>query len=666
MSNEDNNNKKSMHQNIFKYGPPAIIKTLSTSNRSVTFGGDVSKSEKDIISKQIQRTIVSQNVVKNFTQVLGGSNVFNEIVNNEINNQFINNVNNVTNNITNVIGDTNFFTEIVNNEINTNIVNNINNITNNITTVLGNTQVFNNVVNNVINTEVTINNITNNLNQSTTFNETVNNIVNTEIINNITNISQYVTETTVFNENVTNIISETFHDMTNTISPWCITDDYDLYTYATVTLNADITVKDSIYITNSNNRLYVLNDHLYFNECNLTQECDPETVTFYFNLNYSATNLTTLESTIKTALLVLDTSIDFTNLEFTFSDSSIKVVISMKSGLTSIQKEIAITDLKSIYSITSEENLTITIDGSTVTNIANIYFLNTYYYFPTISRNNAFKLLKRYDTSNTGALKSGMQVFIQDIHGKYLQQDDYSFTATSAQDLILKVHGFTNSFLTSTGTTEVISIKDGFKLETLPPVLIDSTPDNIIVGSSYLTDPAAFEQDATWTNIGVNPTYLTDGLFLSANIEDWIEDASVYNTVYLVDERWLTYTEVSASTVGTFSYTFNDDQSNSKKFINGTVLSGVADYVFNDNYNLETIEDHGNYMFNKKHLPSVASNNNYNSFIKIFKSEQRVETILEELEKAHVYIYQLNKKIKKQDDEINFIKNTIKFLTPPF
>lgn len=659
--------QKPMHQQIFKYGPPAIIKTLSTSNRSVTFGGDVNKTERDIISKQIQRTIVSQSVVKNFTQVLGNSNIFNEVVNNEINNQIVNNINNITNNITTVMGATNFFTEIVNNEINTNIVNNINNVTNNITTVMGNTQIFNNVVNNVLTTQVTnnyndiITNITNNLNESTIFNETVNNIVNTEIINNITTISTYLSETNIFNETVTNIISESTHDMTNTISPWCITEDYDLYTFANITLNSDLTVKDNIYISNTSNKLHVVNENLFFNDCKLSN-CDPESVTFYFNLNYGSTNLTTLEATIKSALLALDSSIDFTYLEFTFSDSSIKVVISLASGLTNFQKEIAITDLKSIYNITTAETLIISIDGITVTDISNIYFLNTYYYFSDISMNNAFKLVKRYDISNTGSVKTGMQVFLVDIHGKYLQQDNYTFTTTSANDLILEVYGYTNSFLTATSTSDVISIKEGFKLETLPPILIDSTPDNVIVGASYLTDPDSFEQDTTWTNIGVNPANLTDGLFLSADLTDWIVDASLYNTVYLVDKRWLSYTEIDASTVGTFSYTFNDDYSDSKKFYNASILSGVADYVFDKSYKLETIEEHGEFMFNQKHLPAVASNNNYNSFIKLFKSENRMENILEELEKAHVYIYQLNKLIKKQQDEIIMIQKRIPLL----
>ncbi|MCD4697181.1 MAG: hypothetical protein K8S16_13170 [Bacteroidales bacterium] len=77
----------------------------------------------------------------------------------------------------------------------------------------------------------------------------------------------------------------------------------------------------------------------------------------------------------------------------------------------------------------------------------------------------------------------------------------------------------------------------------------------------------------------------------------------------------------------------------------GTALN-VPDYVFELDYKLESIEEHSELMWSKKHLPAVTSaeeiknSNGYNI------SERR-EQMLEELEKAHIYIEQLNNHIKE-------------------
>jgi len=76
----------------------------------------------------------------------------------------------------------------------------------------------------------------------------------------------------------------------------------------------------------------------------------------------------------------------------------------------------------------------------------------------------------------------------------------------------------------------------------------------------------------------------------------------------------------------------------------GTTLN-VPDYVFNNNYKIESIEEHAQFMWKEKHLPSLKSAKEINSG-KGYNMAERREQMLEELEKAHVYIEQLNNEIK--------------------
>ncbi len=73
-----------------------------------------------------------------------------------------------------------------------------------------------------------------------------------------------------------------------------------------------------------------------------------------------------------------------------------------------------------------------------------------------------------------------------------------------------------------------------------------------------------------------------------------------------------------------------------------------ADYVFESEYKLESIEQHSEYMWLNKHLPAVpvaVKDENGNDIV---EWGERSRGVLEELEKAHVYIDQLNTNLKKQ------------------
>ncbi len=87
----------------------------------------------------------------------------------------------------------------------------------------------------------------------------------------------------------------------------------------------------------------------------------------------------------------------------------------------------------------------------------------------------------------------------------------------------------------------------------------------------------------------------------------------------------------------------------------------IADYVFDESYQLMPMEEQGLFMRMNKHLPKVDSEKK----IKLdgsYDMARRREQILEEVEKAHLYIQQLNKMYKILDKKNQEMFNMIKEL----
>ena len=88
--------------------------------------------------------------------------------------------------------------------------------------------------------------------------------------------------------------------------------------------------------------------------------------------------------------------------------------------------------------------------------------------------------------------------------------------------------------------------------------------------------------------------------------------------------------------------------------VNGTIYqrgsSLHADYVFEDDYELESIQKHSEYMWTNKHLPAIPKakvDDNGNEIVEVGSHRKG---IVEELEKAHIYISQLEERITKLED----------------
>jgi hypothetical protein len=75
----------------------------------------------------------------------------------------------------------------------------------------------------------------------------------------------------------------------------------------------------------------------------------------------------------------------------------------------------------------------------------------------------------------------------------------------------------------------------------------------------------------------------------------------------------------------------------------GSILH--ADYVFESNYKLESIDEHSVAMWREKHLPAVPKAQRDETGQEIVEIGAQNKGVVEELEKAHIYIEQLNKRI---------------------
>lgn len=85
--------------------------------------------------------------------------------------------------------------------------------------------------------------------------------------------------------------------------------------------------------------------------------------------------------------------------------------------------------------------------------------------------------------------------------------------------------------------------------------------------------------------------------------------------------------------------------------VNGSIYQrgGVlhADYVFEDDYELESIQEHSDYMWRNKHLPAIPKAKFDDAGNEIVEVGSHRRGIVEELEKAHIYIAQLEERISK-------------------
>jgi hypothetical protein len=87
--------------------------------------------------------------------------------------------------------------------------------------------------------------------------------------------------------------------------------------------------------------------------------------------------------------------------------------------------------------------------------------------------------------------------------------------------------------------------------------------------------------------------------------------------------------------------------------VNGSDIT--PDYVFEPTYALESIEEHADMMWKNKHLPALpGADTNVENGVNVVSHQFGV---LEELEKAHIYIDQLHQRLKAMENEQEILRN---------
>ena len=80
----------------------------------------------------------------------------------------------------------------------------------------------------------------------------------------------------------------------------------------------------------------------------------------------------------------------------------------------------------------------------------------------------------------------------------------------------------------------------------------------------------------------------------------------------------------------------------------GATCSGGCDAVFDADYALPSIEEHAELMWTNKHLPAVGPTKP----LEPVNLTEQMGNMLNELEKAHIYIDQLHKRIDKLEAKL--------------
>jgi hypothetical protein len=80
-----------------------------------------------------------------------------------------------------------------------------------------------------------------------------------------------------------------------------------------------------------------------------------------------------------------------------------------------------------------------------------------------------------------------------------------------------------------------------------------------------------------------------------------------------------------------------------------------ADYVFEDGYQLESIDEHASFMTHEKHLSGIPTPDRDMHGNMIVDYGAFMRGLLEELEKAHIYIANLSAEVTKQQNALSVL-----------
>ncbi len=208
-----------------------------------------------------------------------------------------------------------------------------------------------------------------------------------------------------------------------------------------------------------------------------------------------------------------------------------------------------------------------------------------------------------------------------------------------------------------------------------------ATPNYKLVVSANETTPAAMKSQLAFspdgadyggyiTSVLPNNFWLSSGASFDGPGGGWIQKSADGKSIFAGSGGggYRVYAQSGATQGGVvtpqerFKITYDGDviiggTAGGKLDVNGPIYQrgGVlhADYVFDKGHEVESIEDHSKFMWQNKHLkavPGVTKDKNGREIVEVGAHQRG---LLEELEKAHIYIEQLNKRLKQLEEKLN-------------
>ena len=149
-------------------------------------------------------------------------------------------------------------------------------------------------------------------------------------------------------------------------------------------------------------------------------------------------------------------------------------------------------------------------------------------------------------------------------------------------------------------------------------------------------------------------------LFHDTDLGSNINEVRIFNfhegpiKFYTTETRWQAEPRVTITRSGDVGIGTLSPQG--KLDVNGSIYQRGnqlhADYVFEPGYDLESIEEHSRYMWTHKHLKAIPKAKVDVSGQEIVEVGEHRKGIVEELEKAHIYVDQLHKRIRTLEERL--------------
>ncbi|MFC1478892.1 hypothetical protein ACFL57_05490, partial [Candidatus Margulisiibacteriota bacterium] len=163
--------------------------------------------------------------------------------------------------------------------------------------------------------------------------------------------------------------------------------------------------------------------------------------------------------------------------------------------------------------------------------------------------------------------------------------------------------------------------------------------------------------NTNWSELRLGTAHITDtgGSVYSPTIKGASDNSTkTYMTFWTDNEERIRIRTGGNVGIGTDSPDYDLDVVGTINASEAVLVAGSpADYVFEDDYDLKTIEEQAAFMWANKHLPALKSADELDGRVNL---AERLEQSIEELEKAHVYIEQMNNGMKDLKAENELMK----------